>query len=383
MKKRQTNKLISKEKLVELYFDKGYSITMIENELDVARSRIEKLFTQYGITKKTMSEIQLSPLVRKKIEHTCIEKYGVKAAFADVVKRNKTKKELYGNENYTNIEKAKKTNLMRYGHTSYLATEECKNIVLKKYGVSDNIFQSHEIKEKSKQTKKELYGNENYNNIEKAKKTWLNLYGFENPSQSEIIKNKKIQTSLKKYGVEYPWQLDIIKNKVERVMLKKYGVKNSLLIETSIKRAKEKMIELYGCEHGFQSQEIQKKAFKNSYRLKEYEFKSGKKVYVMGYENYMLDILVNKDNIKEDDILTNYDCPVIKWFSDDGKQHKHIPDIFIKSKNMIIEVKSEYTAQTKNLKNILLKKKYAEMEGYEYKIYVINKKTKKIEYEIN
>jgi seryl-tRNA synthetase len=72
-----------------------------------------------------------------------------------------------------------------------------------------------------------------------------------------------------------------------------------------------------------------------------------------------------------------------RFKDENGKSHKHFPDIFLKSKNMLIEVKSEWTAQEKNLKNILLKKKYAEKMGYIYKIYVIDKKTKKIKYEIN
>jgi len=326
--------------------------------------------------------VQLSWLVRKSIENTCLLKYGVKAGFADVNKRNKTKKEKYNNENYCNTEKAKQTNYKKYGKSSYLATDECKKILLNKYGVSSNIFQSEIIKEKSKQTKKEKYNNENYNNIEKYKETSLKNHGVDNPSKSENIKDKKIRTSLERYGVEYPWQLKEIKEKIINVMIKKYGVTNGFLLEKCITRGKEKMKEIYGCEYGFQNYELQRNAFRNNYRIKEYKFKSGRITFVMGYENFMLDILIN-DGINEDDILTNLDCPTIFWIDEEGKKHKHIPDIFIKPKNEIIEIKSEYTASEKFLKNILLKKKYAEMTGYIYKIYVINKKTKKIDHEIS
>ena len=45
-----------------------------------------------------------------------------------------------------------------------------KETVLRKYGV-DNIFQSNEFKISAKKTKKEKYGNENFTNIEQIKKT--------------------------------------------------------------------------------------------------------------------------------------------------------------------------------------------------------------------
>jgi hypothetical protein len=102
----------------------------------------------------------------------------------------------------------------------------------------------------------------------------------------------------------------------------------------------------------------------------------------MGYENIMLDILISS-GISEDNILTNLDCPKIKWIDENKKKHYHIPDIFIKSQNKIIEVKSEWTAQKKYLKNIMLKQKYAIQSGYLYEIKVIDKKTKSIKYEIN
>lgn len=379
--KRKSNQIIEKSILKDLYIDKEYSISMIEKELNLPRSRIESLFKLYNINKKTQSEIQKSPIVKHKKEQTSFQRYGVVAGFADDKKRKKTKKEKYGNENYCNSEKAKQTCIERYGKKSYLLTDECKNSLLKKYNVPINIFQSEEIKQKSKITKKEKYGNENYNNVDQYKKTCLNHFGVDNPSKSEIVKNKKIQTSLKNYGVEFPWQTKEIKKKIENVMIKKYGVKNGFLIDACIQRGKEKMMELYNCEYGFQNNDIQNKIFKNSFRIKEYKFRSGRITYVMGYENIMLDILI-KNNINEDDLLTNMDCPIILWEDNKKITHKHIPDIYVRSENKIIEVKSEYTASI-NPENILLKKKYGEMMGFVYKIYVIDKKLKAIKYEIN
>jgi len=382
MKKYRKRKKLSEEILKDLYLLKGFSISMIEKELNVSRGNVEYFLQKYNIPKKSQSEIQKSSIIKNKREQTCFENHGVRAGFADDKKRKQTKKERYGDENYNNTPKRENTNLEKYGTTSYLATAECKNILLKKYDVSVNIFQSNEIKQKIKQTKKERYSDENYNNTEQYKLTCLERFGVDNPSKSDEIKNKKIQTSFKKYGTEYPWQTKLIKEKIKNIMINKYGVKNAFLLDICIERAKEKMLELYDCEHGFQSNLIQDKIFKNSFKIKEYRFKSGRITYIMGYENIMLDILINL-GINEDEILTNLDCPKIPWIDENGKKHYHIPDIFIKSQNKIIEVKSEWTVQEKYLKNILLKQQCAKQLGYLYEVKVIDKKTKSIKYEIN
>jgi len=343
--KRKIHQYIAKEILEKLYIDEEYSISDLEQKLNVSRSRIEKLFIEYNIKKKTQSEILKSKRVKAKTKNTVNERYG------------------------------------GFTFESKELREKVKNTNIKKYGV-ENPAKCEKVKEKIKETKFERYGDENYNNIEKNKQTCLERYGVDNPSKLDEIKDKKVQTSLEKYGVEYPWQLEEIKKKVKNIMLNRYGVTNALLLDTSIKRARQKMKEVYGVEYGFQSLDIQKKIYRNLYKVKEYKFLSGRISYVMGYENIMLDILLY-EGFNEKDLLTNYECPIIKWMDKNKKVHKHIPDIYIKSLNKIIEVKSEWTVREECLEDILLKKKYAEEQGFEYIINVIDKKTKSILYEVN
>ena len=67
----------------------------------------------------------------KKYEKTCIDKYGVKnVMFVEDIK-NKikyTKKERYGNENYNNLPKIRKTNIKKYGFDNYFKTDEYKKL---------------------------------------------------------------------------------------------------------------------------------------------------------------------------------------------------------------------------------------------------------------
>ncbi len=70
-------------------------------------------------------------------------------------------------------------------------------------------------------------------------------------------------------------------------------------------------------------------------------FLSGKVVYVQGYEPQILKELVY--HFEEDDIIVgSKNVPEI-WYYMENKKHRYFPDIYIKSINTIIEVKSKWT----------------------------------------
>jgi hypothetical protein len=113
------------------------------------------------------------------------EKHGHESAFAldsFLHKSKKTKKEKYGNENFVNVDKAKETKKERFGDENY------NNVV------------------KNKLTKKENFGDENYNNREKATRTMQELYGADHAIQKKEFQNKQQETNFKKYGVKSPLQ---------------------------------------------------------------------------------------------------------------------------------------------------------------------------------
>ena len=57
----------------------------------------------------------------------------------------------------------------------------------------------------------------------KIKITNLKKYGFENPFQSEIIKEKIKKTNLEKYGFEFSHQNKKVSEKATNTMIEKYG----------------------------------------------------------------------------------------------------------------------------------------------------------------
>ena len=145
--------------------------------------------------------------------------------------------------------------------------EQRKDLLKEKYGV-ENTYQLESSIEKSKQTKLERYGNENYNNSKQQKRTMIDKYGvscgYNLPEVQEKIKleyggigyaSKIIQDRIKitnqeKYGVDYPLQnQDIsnkVKNKMKKTLQEKYGVTHNWNIPEVRERTKQTNLDKYG-----------------------------------------------------------------------------------------------------------------------------------------
>ena len=232
-----------------------------------------------------------------------------------------------------------------------------RNTCLEKYGV-EHYFQDKDVIEKRKQTCLEKYGVEYSLQfkefINKRKQTCLDKYGFENPNQSKKIMEKRKKTNLKKYGVEHSLASQEVRSKIKKTMLDKYGV-----------------------EHALQNVDIVNNMSKKSYLAKTYTLPSGKQINYQGYEHFALNEIIN--NIDENDIVTGCkNVPKIRYNDENEKLHYHFVDIFIKSENKCIEVKSTWTFK-KNKDKVLLKQKAAKELGYEYDLWVYNSKGEKIQ----
>ena len=75
---------------------------------------------------------------------------------------------------------------------------------------------------KNKQTKKERYGNENYNNMIKNKQTLKEKYNVTSSFQLEHVEEKRKQSCVLKYGVERPFQNKEIQNKINKNVREKH-----------------------------------------------------------------------------------------------------------------------------------------------------------------
>jgi len=308
--------------------------------------------------------------------------------------------------------------------------KKMKNTMITKYGV-EHPSQSEELQTKMKDNLQTKYGVKNISQINDVKnkkiKTSLQNWGVENPRQNERVNNKIKQTCLEKYGVEYPLQNEEVYNKVKQTCLEKYGVEHPLQNEEVYNKVKQTCLEKYGVEYLFQNEdvynksiitclekygyekysqtdecklkcintslqnwgtnfpmqnsELADKSLKNSYNSKEYKFPSGKSIQIQGYENYMLDELLQKENILEEDIITSRSQVPIIWYLDaNDKKHRYYVDVFIPSQNRMIECKSTWTMKKGVEKdNIYLKQQACKDSGYFCEIWVYNSKGEKVE----
>lgn len=145
-----------------------------------------------------------------------------------------------------------------------------------------------------------------YSDFKKGKRCW----------NCKTIKYK--ETCKEKHGVENMFQLENIKQKSRETCKKKFGV-----------------------EYCMQSPDIQSKALASSFkRNKIVKFKDYKWT-VQGYEPYCIDDLL--EIYEPDDIIAGLgmNVPSINYFFE--KDRVWHPDVWIPSRNLIIEVKSTYT----------------------------------------
>ena len=118
---------------------------------------------------------------------------------------------------------------------------------------------------------------------------------------------------------------------------------------------------------------IEKLCKTNNYKYKKYIFPSGKSVNYQGYENVALDELINMYN--EDDIENNrQNIPKIQYILN-NKVHYYYPDIYIKSQNLIIEVKSIFTYKKQLVKNII-KSLSVRKYGFNFEFWIYTDKCK-------
>lgn len=149
------------------------------------------------------------------------------------IKRKKTSKLRYGDENYNNLKQQKQTIFEKYGVTSVFeipgVQEKIKATNLERYGVEHN-FKGKFGTRPCDITVKKKYGVDNIFSSDKFRKksikTWLENYGVDNPFKAESIKIKAKETKLAKYGYEYYNNRD----KAHDTCMKKYGVGNTSLL---------------------------------------------------------------------------------------------------------------------------------------------------------
>lgn len=292
-------------------------------------------------------------------EKTCLEKYGSKNPAGNAEIRKKIE------------ETCLKNNGVRIPAQSSDVRKKMKETYLKNTGF-EHPMQNPSAKAKQKETcfKNSGYENpmQNPENKEKCKNTYDKKYGG-HPSSIQRFKDKKVVTTRKNYGVDHNSQSEEIKEQKKVSYMKRYGVDHPSKAEEVKLQKVVTCNKNNGVDYPYQNPEILHRALTNGFKFKDYKLPSGKVIKIQGFENLALDELL--ETYDEDDIVTGMNnVPIIKWkFPNETEIYKHFPDIYIKSINKIIEVKSTYTELIGG-DELLMKQKSAQDEGFEYEIWV-------------
>ena len=205
---------------------------------------------------KKVNELQL---IKNKREQNNLKKYGVKYYLNEKARRASISKQTpemkknrllksqetlikkYGSKNYNNPEKHKQTLIKKYGslENAYkmqglrikeaakkwdkiAINEKRKKTITKSMDNNPNYYKEKD--QKSKNTKLQKYGDENYNNIERRKETIKSRYGVDNISQLPEIQSKIKLTNIKKFKANHAMQTNEYKDKVKVTNSEKYGM---------------------------------------------------------------------------------------------------------------------------------------------------------------
>lgn len=183
--------------------------------------------------------------------------------------------------------------------------------------------------------------------LNKRKQSMKEKYGYENPSSVPEFQEKRKKTNLEKYGEKYYFGSDDYWSKTFKTNLEKYGV-----------------------EYPMQNIDIFTKSMKNSYRTIEYVI-DDVEYELQGYEPIVLQALL--EYFSHDEIITKSEKMPKIMYNYNKVMRRYIPDFYIPSLGLIIEVKSNYTYKL-DLKKNLAKKDACIKLGLDFEFIILERK---------
>lgn len=113
-------------------------------------------------------------------------------------------------------------------------------------------------------------------------------------------------------------------------------------LPTTHERKKDAYIAKYGVENPMQHPEIYEKSNINRYKFKSSDIHGRRFSHLQGFEPQGIKYLIETMKIDVNDIQTGRKVPNIRY-KFKGKNKTYFPDIYIKNKNLLVEVKCQFT----------------------------------------
>lgn len=206
----------------------------------------------------------------------------------------------------------------------------------------------------------------------KREATWLKNHGTTKPQQTDKFKAKSRATKKERYGDEYysGWEKSAATNRSKTHIEQQ---------EINAKRSTTNQ-EKYGVENTFLIPGVLEKSARSNSIGRDYTLPSGQVIGVRGYEDRVLDILLEtytEEQLMIHDMKKEYKLPVFEYETVERQQRKYYPDIYIPHENKIIEVKSLWwwnakgrPGYTGRIINNLRKREAVMEQGYTYEVWL-------------
>lgn len=123
---------------------------------------------------------------------------------------------------------------------------------------------------------------------QRKKETSMKNWGTNNPMQSEKIHQKIKQTNLERYGVENPFSSELVKEKIKQTNLERYGETHYMKTKEGQLKFKNTMLSKYGVEYNSQLES-------NKIKVKQTNIK---RYGGTGYESIYINDKIKETNIK-------------------------------------------------------------------------------------
>jgi len=321
------------------------------------RKKEETNMKNWGVSNPSQSEE-----VKQKKEETSMKNWGVSIpSQSEEVKQ-----------------KAQETSMKNWGVSytmqSEVVKQKAQETSIKNWGVSHPL-KSKELRAAAFETNMSKYNTpyptQNEDVKQKTRETNIINLGVSYPMQSEHVRKKSKQTCIDKYGKPFPTQSEEVKQKTRETNVKNWGVTYTLQSKEVIKKIEETCLQKYGVRKPLQNSDILERVQKSGYRRKVFVTPSGVEWYLQGYEPLVAQKLL--EEYGEENITPKLrEVPRIPWFDEDGNEHYYFCDFYIETLKLIIEVKSEWTAEL-NADKIQRTRKASNELGYDFRLIVLNK----------
>jgi hypothetical protein len=202
-------------------------------------------------------------------------------------------------------------------------------------------------------------------------------WGCDYYTQTDHVRNKRIATNMERFGVPVASQNPDVHAKMRNTNNERFGVPYTLMNPDIKAKADAVILERFGVRNVSQNVEIHTKRLVSLFSSKPYTFPSGRTVTVQGYEGFAIDLLLSEGIVEDEDEIEveSRKMPTYNYIGIDCAVHRYFPDIWIPTKNTIIEVKSTYTYQA-NLEVNLLKAQAVRDAGQIYRLMIMDPKGK-------